>query len=167
MHGVKVMAGLSFEELFREQYPALVAVGVSVLGSADTARDLAQETMARAHANWATVAAADVPEAWLRRVMNNLLVDHLRRRQVEERALQRVANRPPVEPMVHGSATQMAEMLAVLPERQRLVVALTYVADLSVADVAAALGIAPGTVKASLWKARRTLEKHLNEESRR
>ena len=58
----------------------------------------------------------------------------------------------------------MDELLAVLPERQRLVVALTYVGDLSVAEVAAALDIAPGTVKASLWKARRNLEKHLNDE---
>ena len=62
------------------------------------------------------------------------------------------------------SLTRMEELLAVLPARQRLVVALTYVCDLPVADVAAALDIAPGTVKASLWKARRTLEKHLNDE---
>jgi predicted RNA polymerase sigma factor len=60
------MAGSSFEKLFREQSPSLVAVGVAVLGTADVARDLAQETMARAHANWETVAGADVPEAWPR-----------------------------------------------------------------------------------------------------
>ena len=158
------MTELSFEDLFRQQYPLLVAVGVAVVGRVDVARDLAQETMARAHANWATVAAVDVPEAWLRRVMNNLVIDHLRREQVEQRALERFERRPVPESAVTTSLTRMDELLAVLPERQRLVVALTYVCDLSVGDVAAALDIAPGTVKASLWKARRTLEKHLNDE---
>jgi len=158
------MAELSFEDLFRQQYPLLVAVGVAVLGRVDVARDLAQETMARAHANWPTVAAVDVPEAWLRRVMNNLVTDHLRRQRVEQRALERLVSRPVPESTVTMSVTRMDELLAVLPERQRLVVALTYVCDLSVADVAAVLEIAPGTVKASLWKARRNLEKHLNDE---
>lgn len=164
MHGVGVMTEMSFEDLFRQQYPLLVAVGVAVVGRVDVARDLAQETMARAHANWATVIAVDVPEAWLRRVMNNLVIDHLRREQVEQRALERLERRPVPESTVMTSLTRMDELLAVLPERQRLIVALTYVCDLSVADVAAALDIAPGTVKASLWKARRTLEKHLNDE---
>ncbi len=164
MHGVGVMTEVSFEDLFRQQYPLLVAVGVAVVGRVDVARDLAQETMARAHANWPTVIAVDVPEAWLRRVMNNLVIDHLRREQVEQRALERLERRPVPESTVTTSLTRMDELLAVLPERQRLIVALTYVCDLSVADVAAALDIAPGTVKASLWKARRTLEKHLNDE---
>ena len=160
---VHVAVGLSFEDLFRVQYPHLVAVGLAVVGSVEVARDLAQETMARAHANWETVANIDVPEAWLRRVMNNLLVDHLRRREAERGALERLARRPGPNTTVVGES-RLAEMLVVLPERQRLVVALTYVGDLSVVDVAAALGIAPGTVKASLWKARRTLEKHLTKQ---
>ena len=164
IQGVGVMMELSFEDLFRQQYPLLVAVGVAVLGRVDVARDLAQETLARAYANWETVAAVDVPEAWLRRVMNNLVTDHLRRQRVEQRALERLESRPVPESTVTVSLTRMAELLAVLPERQRLVVALTYVGDLSIADVAAALDIAPGTVKASLWKARRNLETHLNNE---
>lgn len=78
--------------------------------------------------------------------------------------MERLERRPLPESTVSTSSTRMDELLALLPERQRLVVALTYVCDLAVADVAAALDISPGTVKASLWKARRTLEKHLNDE---
>ena len=162
--GVSVMTDISFEDLFRQQYPLLVAVGVAALGRVDVARDLAQETMARAHVNWDKVEAADVPEAWLRRVMNNLVTDQLRRQRVEQRAFQRLASRPPPEVTMTTPLLRMKDLLAVLPERQRQVVALTYVGDLSVAEVAAALDIAPGTVKASLWKARRRLEKHLRDE---
>ena len=58
----------------------------------------------------------------------------------------------------------MAEMLGVLSERQRAVMTLFYVDDLPIATIGKVLGIAPGTVKALMWKARRTLMRHLAEE---
>ena len=51
-----------------------------------------------------------------------------------------------------------------LPDRQRAVVVLHYVEDRSVFDVAAVLGIAEGTVKATLAKARRTLARTIEHE---
>ena len=155
-----------FDVLFREVYPRLVAVGVGMLGDVEVARDLAQETMARGHRNWVTVSAADSREAWLRRVMINLAIDHLRRRRAESRALQHVAAAPVAVDTTRGDDVPMAEMLAALPERQRAVIALFYVEDLPIASIAAALGIAPGTVKALMWKSRRTLMRHLAKEDR-
>jgi RNA polymerase sigma factor (sigma-70 family) len=166
MDDVQVRADVSFEELFRDQYPRLVAFGLSMTGSVEVSRDLAQETMARAHQRWAVVVESDVPEAWLRRVMKNLVVDHLRRRQVETGALERLSSRPESKPGVGGDS-RLAELLAVLPERQRLVAALVYGSDLSIDDVAAALGIAPGTVKATLWQARRSIRRRLEQEADR
>lgn len=159
-----VATSLDFETLFRSQYPQLVAFGVAMTGDVETARDLAQETMARAHDHWTDVEATDVPEAWLRRVMRNLTVDHFRRTGTERRALDRFGGRA-----VGGSDapvdSTMAELLAVLPERQRAVVALYYVDDLPTAEIAQTLSIAQGTVKALLWKARRTLARELAKET--
>jgi len=148
--------------MFRDLYPRLVAVGVGMLGDVEVARDLAQETMARGHRNWITVSAADSPEAWLRRVMINLVIDHLRRRRAEARALERVATASVAD--VGRADRSMAEMLGVLSERQRAVMTLFYVDDLPIATIGKVLGIAPGTVKALMWKARRTLMRHLAEE---
>ena len=167
---VKVATDRDFDVLFRDLYPRLVAVGVGMLGDVELARDLAQETMARGHRNWTAVAAADSPEAWLRRVMVNLVIDQLRRRRVETRALEQVAAAPATsadDPAgEHGGDVPMAQMLGVLSERQRAVITLFYVDDLPIASIAKVLGIAPGTVKALLWKARRTLMHHLDKEDR-
>lgn len=133
--------------LFRSLYPRLVAVGVAMLGDVEVARDLAQETMARGHRKWDAVSSADSPEAWLRRVMINLVIDHLRRRRVEARALERLASGA-VALADTQADLQLAGMLAVLSERQRAVVTLFYVDDLPIATIAEVLAIAPGTVKA-------------------
>ena len=45
------------------------------------------------------------------------------------------------------------ELVAVLPEGQRVIVTLCYADDLSVDAIADVVGIAPGTVKAQLFKA--------------
>lgn len=158
------MTDRDFDVLFRSLYPRLVAVGVAMLGDVEVARDLAQETMARGHRRWVAVSSADSPEAWLRRVMINLVIDHLRRRRVEARAMERLA-RGAVHVEDTRADPRLAEMLEVLSDRQRAVVTLFYVDDLPIAAIAKVLAIAPGTVKALLWKARRSLERHLEEES--
>jgi RNA polymerase sigma factor (sigma-70 family) len=158
---VGVMAAVSFEKLFRAEYPRLVAFGFSATGSIEVARDLAQETLARAHRSWVTVQDCDVPEAWLRRVMKNLVVDHLRRQQVEIAAVGRLSSQRQRSEDVIGTDSRLPELLVGLPERQRLVVALVYGSDLSISEVADALGIAAGTVKATLWKARRSIQRRL------
>jgi RNA polymerase sigma factor (sigma-70 family) len=57
--------------------------------------------------------------------------------------------------------------LLALPERQRLTVFLRYYADLSYDEIAAALGVRPGTVAASLNAAHVTLRGRLEEEAHR
>lgn len=159
---------LDFDVVFGEQYPKLVAIGVALTGSAEVANDLAQETMARAHRNWLLVSVADAPNAWLRRVMKNLIIDHYRRRDAEVRAIDRVAGRRVSDDARSVDASvvsTMSELLSVLPERQRMAVALRYVDDLSVVEIASVLEVAVGTVKATLWKARRRLETHLRTEA--
>lgn len=154
-----VVTNTEFEALFRAEYPRLVAFGVGMLGNLDVARDLAQETMARGNTNWETLTAADVPAAWLSRVMRNLVVDHLRRADVERRALQRVADRP--EPSRSERLDDFAELVADLPDRQRTITTLKYANDLTVDEIARRLSIAPGTVKAQLFKARRSIGKRI------
>lgn len=168
---MRVAIDTEFEVLFREQYPRLVAIGIALTNSHEVANDLAQETMARAHAKWADVSTADSPTAWLRTVMKNLVIDHYRRQESDRSKTSRLASAARAERTraasidAEGAAASMVDLLQLLPERQRIAVALRYVDDLSVAEMSDVLSIANGTVKATLWKARRTLERHLRTES--
>ena len=147
---------VEFEECFREHYPRLVALGVAMSGSRELARDLAQETMVRAHRHWPEVRHYDVPWAWLRRVMTNLLIDQHRSRTAEGAAIVRLGARP--EPAHPAPVTDdWAEMIAPLPPRQRVVVTLHYAEDLSIEQIAEVMHIRTGTVKSALAKARERL----------
>ena len=115
----------------------------------------------RAHARWRTLRHYDDPVGWMRRVAINLLHDDRRRAARKRRAIARLAaepedTAPPPEP------DGLAELLAALPRQQRMAVALFYVDGLAVAEVAAAMGLAEGSVKSHLHDARRRLRAVLN-----
>ena len=98
----------------------------------------------------------------MRRVAANLATSTVRRRLIEARALARFWAR--AEPsLVELPASQADFWRAVrsLPRRQAQVVALHYLEDLSVMEVARVLGCAEGTVKAQLHNGRETLARRL------
>jgi RNA polymerase sigma-70 factor (ECF subfamily) len=159
---VTVAIAHDFDAVFRDVWPRLVSLGTVRTGRIDIARDLAQETMLRAHARWAELSTYDAPAAWCHTVMTNLLIDHHRSATSERRAVDRLGGRA----SDHGAPTpaldRWNELVAPLPDRQRTVVTLYYADDLSVAQIANLLGMTRGAVKAALFKARRTLRQHLD-----
>jgi RNA polymerase sigma-70 factor (ECF subfamily) len=156
---------VGFEAFFRAEHPKLVALGLTMVGDGDAARELAQEALVRACRNWSRVSGFDIPGAWVRRVLINLVADRGRRLASEARALERLQVVGTYESPEPVDATWRAAVLA-LPERQRAVVALHYLEDASVDTVAVVLGIAPGTVKATLASAKRNLRRALDQEAR-
>lgn len=161
VHNVQAVT-VGFDELFREEYPKLVALGVSMSGDREVARDLAQETMVRAHDHWEQVESYDAPQAWLRRVMSNLLIDHHRSRTAERAAVERLGHRSPVGGEI-SLPSRWSELIAPLTPLQRVVATLYYADDLSVADVASTLDISEGTVKSTLSKVRDRLRRLRND----
>lgn len=154
-----------FETLYHDVYPSLVSLGALKTGRVDIARELAQETMMRAHARWDDLRTYDVPAAWCRTVMTNLLIDHHRTQAAEQRAVDRVGGSPDT-PVAAPAPTldEWNRLVAPLPDRQRLIVTLYYADDLTVGQIAQLLDTTRGAVKASLFKARRTLRRRLDDE---
>lgn len=112
--------------------------------------------MLKAYRAWPSVGALDKPGAWLRRVTINATISWRRSNRREFMARSRIEVQESVMPPERASDQFWAAVRA-LPDRQRAAVTLYYLEDMSLADVAAALDIAEGTVKASLFKARANL----------
>jgi RNA polymerase sigma-70 factor (ECF subfamily) len=145
-----------FDAFFRAEQPKMVALALALTGVPEVARDLAQDALAKAYRSWQFVSAMDRPGAWLRRVTINGAMSWHRSASRETRAHARLGGEGSTETPEQESDRFWSAVRS-LPDRQRAAVALHYLEDMSVADVAAALDIAEGTVKASLFKARATL----------
>ncbi|HUF99656.1 MAG TPA: sigma-70 family RNA polymerase sigma factor [Ilumatobacter sp.] len=156
---------VNYETLFREWYPRLVSLGVTMTGRRDVASDAAQEAFLRAHRNWDVVSTYERPSAWVRKVAVNLLIDQQRASARERDVVDRLAAAPVAD--TSGPAlTRWLELTRGLPDRQRQIVTLYYADDLAVADIAAVLDISEGAVKASLFKARAAIHQQLETETR-
>jgi RNA polymerase sigma-70 factor (sigma-E family) len=119
-----------------------------LVGDPVLAEDLAAEALARTYAHWRRVRDYEYLDAWVLRVVTNLAIDSVSKSRasvvdgddasIEDAAVLRVT---------------LAQALRALPARQRDAVVLRYLADMSEGDVAASLGVAPGTVKSHLHRA--------------
>ena len=121
-----------------------------LVGDVATAEDVVQDSFIAMHGAWWRLRDTSMALPYLRRAVINKSRSVLRHRVVADRYLATVA---PDLPSAEESALAIVERSSViaalnaLPARQREVVALRFYADLSEAQVAAALGISTGAVK--------------------
>jgi RNA polymerase sigma-70 factor (ECF subfamily) len=152
-----------FEAWYLVEQPRLANLLALAAPDLETARDVTAEAFARAYERWDRVALMERPDAWLRTVAFNQLRRTQRRRSFEARALPGSTLAGSVAP---GSALDAVDpalwaALRSLPDRQRAVLALRVVHDLSQNEVARLLGIRPGTVSTTLVAARAALRRAL------
>jgi RNA polymerase sigma-70 factor, ECF subfamily len=123
-------------------------------GRGDLAEEAVGEAFSRAAA---TTARLRDPVAWLYRVAFNVANDELRRERRDGIGVRDTDQQPP-------DLSEVLEALKRLPPRERGVMALFYVLDLPVREVAARLGIAAATVRVHLTRGRRHLAALLGDE---
>lgn len=114
------------------------------------AEDLVQETLARIYRVWPVT--LDYPLAYARRTLVRSFLSHRRRRSSTERPAETLPEPPGVEADAALRRT-LLDALATLPERDRAVLVLRYLADRSVEEVAADLGRSPGAVRVAAMRA--------------
>jgi RNA polymerase sigma-70 factor (sigma-E family) len=137
-----------FDAVVRARHTALLRYGTVLTGDPHSAADLVQDALERTGLAWARVQQQGNPEGYVRRTMANRNISTWRRRRRE-----RLVEDPPERPYLDVAADDvMWDALARLPRRQRTVLVLRYYEDLSEAEIARVLGIAPGTVKSQASK---------------
>jgi RNA polymerase sigma-70 factor (sigma-E family) len=144
----------AFVKLVTAHNRELLRAAWLLTGSWASAEDLLQTTLTKAWQNWGKVSAADEPLAYVRRI---LVTTHLKlasRRWRAELPFAVVPDRPARDGTAGSDLrSSLAKALAGLPPRQRAVVVLRYLCDLSEAQTAATLGCSVGTVKGQASRA--------------
>ena len=149
---------IDFEAFCHMQYSRLIGTLTLYTGDPELARDLAQEALARACADWRKVRKMDHPGPWLHRVAINLANSHFRRKRSESRAAEILAAGSFVhsDPAIPTSLV-LRQRVAGLPARQRTALILRFFVDLSVHETAELMDCEAHTVKKLTGRAIATL----------
>ena len=156
----------------------LYRVALHLAKEPDAARELVQETYARALGAFVQFEPGTNMKAWLTRILHNFFLDEHNQRKrwvpldsgnpdsVSEEALeyrQRAAEGPGPEEQFHSKelSAQIRDALAKIPLEFRSVVVLVDMADLSYEEAAAVLSCPIGTIRSRLSRGRRYLLKQL------
>lgn len=132
-------------------------------GRVDVAEDIAQEALARAFRDWRKVSRMDRPDMWLNTVATNLANSYFRRNRRELDLLHDVAKPGIVEVVDSAEKVAVRQAVAHLPPKQKHALLLRYFADLTVTEIANAMGCPEGTVKSLLSRATDRLNQQLSE----
>lgn len=141
------------ESAYQRLYPGLVRLAFLLVDTQELAEEAVQDAFTKVYPKWSRI---EMPEAYLRTCVINAC------RKVQRR--RRVVRRTPDPFVEHGElhADHLADVVRALPSPMKEAVVLRYYLQLSEADIARTLGIAPGTVKSTLHRARAALKKELS-----
>lgn len=158
--------GAEFEEFFRREFVSLASLGTAITGDRCEGEDVAQVALSRAHRDWDRVSRYDNPGTWVRRVTINLALSARRRAAVGTRATLRLAgSRSETEPEWVEADPELWAAVARLPRQQRAAVALHYLEDRPVAELAELMGCSASTARVHLHRGRSAIARALEVQS--
>ena len=161
-------ADAALEQLYATHWDPLVRLAWILTGDQSVADDLVADCFVALHRQWARLTDHGRAGAYLRRSVVNACRSAGRHRRVVTRENLRAAGSPDAPgrataPSAESQALEsvgheeLVALLRTLPRRQQEVLVLRYLVDLSEADIADALGISPGSVKAHAHRGLTTL----------
>lgn len=150
----------AIEALYRRRYGHFRDGVATITGDHESARDVVQETFARALRKRRSFRGEGSLEAWVWRIALRTAREHVRRLPGASLngSLEAALAEPDRDPA-------LVDALRTLPPKRRLIVFLRYFADLSYAQIAELCEVSEGTVGATLTQARAALEEELTEET--
>ncbi|MCW2854441.1 MAG: polymerase subunit sigma-70 [Marmoricola sp.] len=152
-----------FEAWMAARQARLLRTAYLLTGDVHSAEDLTQTTLAKVYLAWDRVSAARSVDAYARKIMVNEHTSVWRRLWRQREVVTDTSLRDVAVPAQEydGVAAALWSAVRELPERQRAVIVLRYYEQLSEAETADALGVAPGTVKSQASRALATLRDRL------
>jgi RNA polymerase sigma factor (sigma-70 family) len=146
------------EALYRQRYSRFLRVAMATLGDVERARDAVHEAFVRAIKSRHDFRGDGSLESWVWRTLVNVCLADARRQPLPLADMEAAT-----QTEQGGDWSELRAAIAELPERQRLTLFLRHYADLDYDNIAVALGVARGTVAASLHAAHAQLREALGE----
>lgn len=150
-----------FSRVIRTHSRAMFRTARAILGSDTDAEDTVSEAVLRAWQAWDSLRKREAVRAWLLKITVNCAYEL-------QRKTGRIVAMDDLEGVAGVSEDRhyhdLWNAVLALPEEQRMAVVLFYYEDLTLAQIAHVLGVAQGTVKSRLSRARGRLRELLNEE---
>jgi RNA polymerase sigma-70 factor (ECF subfamily) len=146
----------SFDSFFESSWGRLQGQAYVLTGSREAAQDLTQEVLLRAWKHWETVSLMDNPEAWARKVLQNLGVEWWRKSR-----RRRSPDQAPATTVQPESHPELAQAMQSLPESHARALLLHDGIGMTVAEVANELAVPEGTVKSWLSRSRKVVAERL------
>jgi RNA polymerase sigma-70 factor (ECF subfamily) len=147
--------------------PLLYRIAFSIVRSRADAEDVVQETFVRVIEDPVRFARVREPRPWLVRIAWNLALDRVRRItpvSLDEELAAALASPERPADAVLAEARRLAKVLAAvdrLPQREREVLLLTAIEELTIAEIAAVLKKSESSVRSLLFRARAHLQQRL------
>lgn len=149
----------AFDDFYATEYRGVFGLAYALTGDTGLAEDLAQDAFMAAWRSWTEL---DNPAGWVRTVVANKAKSWWRRNAVATRAVSRMA-----QPVASDPPDEVAgfwETVRRLPRRQSQAIALFYLNDLPVAEIAQILGCEESTARKHLSRGRKNLAARLGVE---
>ena len=153
-----------FDAFYMATHRRIVSHIYAMTGSLHEAEDCVQEAYARAWQQWSRL-STDIgsPEGWVRTVAARLAVSSWRKAVNRLKAHRREQQRTDEVAGMSPDHIAVVAALRKIPADQRMAIVLYHYAGLSIEEISAETGAAPGTVKARLFRGRKALAPHLSE----
>jgi RNA polymerase sigma-70 factor (sigma-E family) len=142
-----------FTEFVAARGPVLLRAAYALTGDEHAAHDLVQGALAKAFTRWRHIRTG--PEQYVRRIIYNSHVSAWRRVRRREISVADPPERPAADAVDTSTALRLAlrDALQTLPPRQRAIVVLRFLEDMSVEETARILGCRVGTVGSQTTRA--------------
>jgi RNA polymerase sigma-70 factor (ECF subfamily) len=150
-----------FEVVYKQYRDVVLRYAVRCVGRREIAEEITSDAFLQLHRNWKEIDTEKLP-GWLLTVVKNRAADYWRRAELERRY---VFEERPLQSQRSGEPlTGLFESAALKPVH-RICLMLRYVQEMTVAEIAAYLGLSEVQVKGHLQYSRGLLRKQLSTEA--
>jgi RNA polymerase sigma-70 factor (sigma-E family) len=144
---------LTFDQLYEQLWWPMLRMAVGLVDDVGVAEDVVQDAFAAVHRRWDFIRSNQALVSYLRTAVVNGARSTLRRRGTARKHLHLVSDQTDQPSdhrlMLSEEHRAVRAAFAQLPERQRTVLTLRYISELSDAEIATATGLSTGGVRSA------------------